>query len=131
MAQPENLNVYVTDLENGSETLLNKYDYTFNVTENKLEGADRFLISFQSDALSTSDNTLEHLQIAAYQNTITVKGPIEANTTLKVFDLQGRLVAQTALSNNNRQLSLTNSSGVYVISLSNTQGSKTQKVILK
>ena len=128
---PENLNVYLTDLTNGSETLLNKHDYTFNVTDAPLEDADRFLISFQSDALSTGDNALDQLQIAAYQNTITVNGNLKNKTALKVYDLQGRKVAQTALSNNNRQLSLTNSAGVYVVNLTNAQGSKTQKVILK
>ena len=30
---PDNLSVYVTDLANGSETLLNKHNYTFNVTD--------------------------------------------------------------------------------------------------
>lgn len=128
---PENLNVYVTDLENGSEILLNKNDYTFNVTDAPLEGADRFVISFQSDALSTGDNALEQLQIAAFKNTIMVKGDLKNNTTLKVYDLQGRKVAQTTLSNNNRQLTVNNSAGIYLVNLSNAQGSKTQKVILK
>ena len=126
----DNLSVYLTDLANGSETLLNKHNYTFNVTDVPLDGADRFLISFQSDALSTGDNALEQLQIVAFQNTITVKGDLKNNTTLKVYDLQGRNVAQTALSNNNRQLTVNNSAGIYVVSLSNAQGSKTQKVIL-
>lgn len=128
---PENVNVYLTDLANGSETLLNKHDYTFSVTNAPLEGADRFLISFQSEALSTGNNALEQLQIGAFQNSITVKGDLKNNTTLKVYDLQGRKVAQTALSNKNRQLTVNNSAGIYLVNLSNALGSKTQKVILK
>ena len=50
---------------------------------------------------------------------------------VKVFDLQGRKVAQTALSNNNRELTVNNSAGIYLVNLNNAQGSKAQKVILK
>lgn len=128
---PEGLEVILTDLANGNETVLNKHEYTFTIADSKLESTDRFLITFQSDALSTGNNSLEDLQITAFQNTITVNGNLKNNTALKVYDLQGRLVAQSALSNNNRQLSLNDSAGVYVVSLSNAQGSKTQKVILK
>ena len=110
---------------------MNKHEYTFTIADSKLESTDRFLITFQSDALSTGNNSLEDLQITAFQNTITVNGNLKNNTALKVYDLQGRLVAQTALSNNNRQLSLNDSAGVYVVSLSNAQGRRTQKVILK
>ena len=95
---PENVNVYLTDLANGSETLLNKHNYTFSVTNAPLEGAGRFIISFQSDALSTGDHALDQLQIASLPKTITVKGALENNTALKVYDLQGRLVAKTILS---------------------------------
>ena len=128
---PEGLEVILTDLVNGNETVLNKHEYTFTVSDSKLESTDRFLITFQSDALSTGNNSLEELQITAFQNTITVNGDLKNKTALKVYDLQGRLVAQKALSNNNRQLSLNNSSGIYLVNLSNAQGSKTQKVILK
>ena len=56
--------------------------------------------------LSTGDNALDQLQITAFQKSITVKGALANNTTLSVYDLQGRKVAQTALSNNNRHLNL-------------------------
>ena len=128
---PEGIEVILTDLDNAIETVLNKHDYNFTVTNGNLESTDRFLITFQTNALSTNNNELDHLQIAAFQNTISVQGALENNTALKVYDLQGRLVAQTVLSETNRQLTLNNSVGVYVVSLSNVQGSKTQKVILK
>ena len=82
---PDNLSVYLTDLDNGSQALLNKYDYTFNVTDTPLKGADRFIISFQSEALSSGNNSLEELQITAFKNTITVKGDLKYNTTSKVY----------------------------------------------
>ena len=65
-------------------------------------------------------------------HTITVIGDIESNTSLKVYDLQGRVIAQKAVFNNNRVLRLDNqNTGVYVVSISNTNGQRTQKVILK
>ena len=79
---------------------------------------------------SIGDNSLEQLQITAFKTPL-VNGDLKNNTTLKVYDLQGRKVAQTALSNNNRQLTVNNSAGIYLVNLGNAQGSKTQKVIFK
>ena len=65
-------------------------------------------------------------------HTITVIGNIESNTSLKVYDLQGRVIAQKVVSNDSREIRLDNqNTGVYVLSISNTNGQRTQKVILK
>lgn len=127
----ENQSIFITDHETNQVFDLTKGAYNFTVNSD-LEGTERFEISFQSEALSQQESLLNQLQVVTQNHTITVIGNIESNTSLKVYDLQGRDIAQKAVSNNNRVLRLdSQNTGVYVVSISNTNGQRTQKVILK
>ena len=127
----ENQSIFITDRVTNQVFDLTKGAYNFSVNTD-LEGTERFEISFQSDALSQQESLLNQLQVVTHNHTITVIGNIESNTSLKVYDLQGRVIAQKVVSNDSREISLDNqNTGVYVVSISNTNGQRTQKVILK
>lgn len=125
-----NQSIYLTDHENNQVFDLTKGAYNFTANTD-VSGTERFEITFQSDALSQKDNSLNQLQVLTKNNTVSVHGKIEANTTLSIYDLQGRVIAQKALSNDNRTLRLDNNTGVFIVSLSNVNGQRNQKVILK
>jgi hypothetical protein len=126
-----NQSIFLTDHETNQVFDLTKGAYNFSVNTD-LEGTERFEISFQSEALSQQESLLNQFQVVTQNHTITVIGNIEANTSLKVYDLQGRIIVQKLVSNDSRELRLDNqNAGVYVLSISNTNGQRTQKVILK
>jgi hypothetical protein len=115
--------------------LLTAADYTLTPNE-ALNGVGRFYLRFGDAALSTTETTLNDLNI--YTNpkdqTIVINGLVLEATTARVFDLQGRLVNTTQLESSNRSQTIDVShlsSGVYVVQLSNSQQRTTKKVILR
>ena len=62
------------------------------------------------------------------------KGLLNSNTSVKIYDLQSRLVLTTNLntSSDSNQVDLSNLvTGVYMVSISNNATTKTQKIIVK
>jgi hypothetical protein len=133
-AFPNNINVYLEDNVANTMTLLNSGDYSLTPDED-LNGTGRFFIHFSDSALSIPQSDFDSLQIFsnAQDRTIVVAGQLNENTTASFFDLQGRLVKQVALDTSLRTQTISTnglSSGVYVVQLSNSTQSKTEKVIL-
>ncbi|PNW26852.1 hypothetical protein [Formosa algae] len=95
----ENVEVYLEDIESeDSWTLLNDQAYTFTTTE-KLNGTGRFYLHIsENKTLSIDDeNAIESLKFYTGNKTIKIKGSLEANTTLTVYDIQGRKINNIAL----------------------------------
>jgi hypothetical protein len=128
----EGVRVYFNDVTKVSSTLLNKGNYTYT-TLTDLEGTGRFSITFSSDALSNSNQTLEGLQVYSQDKQIALQGYLEANTSISLYDLQGRAVSVKAAPKAS-QFNNINAShlpyGVYVLEVQNTKGRFTQKLIL-
>ncbi|MBO3115766.1 T9SS type A sorting domain-containing protein [Winogradskyella sp. DF17] len=132
---PDSIDVYLDDTVENTSTRLNTADYT--ITPNAvLSSSERFFLRFAANALSIPQNELDGLQIFtnAQNSTIVVSGDLNENTSASIFDLQGRLVKQVELDASLRTQSISTSgltTGVYVVQLSNSSQSKTEKVILK
>lgn len=131
---PENINVYLEDTVENISTLLTEENY--QLTSNAvLSGTGRFYLRFVANQLNLNEIELETLNIfTSYNNkTVTIEGVLEQRTGFKIFDAQGRLVADKDLKQNSYSQSIDVSylsSGIYIIKLRSDAGIKTRKVIL-
>ncbi|WP_370390789.1 choice-of-anchor J domain-containing protein [uncultured Winogradskyella sp.] len=129
---PAGTKVYLDDTVANTVTELTMTDYIVTPAT-ALNGTGRFFLRFESNALSNPEAALDGLSIFTAEKTIVIAGQLNENTTASVFDLQGRLVKQVALDKSLRTQTISTnglSSGVYVVQLSNSTQSKTEKVIL-
>ena len=132
---PTEINVYLEDNVLNTVTLLNDGDYTLSPSTT-LNGTGRYFIRFQSEALSHQDSSFSTIQIYTPKDskTLVVKGNLQSDTQLLVYDIQGRVMLQSSLDTS----VLTNTiyterlnTGVYIVQLTNATQSKTQKIIIK
>ncbi|EDP70587.1 Glucose/sorbosone dehydrogenase [Flavobacteriales bacterium ALC-1] len=132
---PSNVDVYLEDNVTNTVTLLNSGDYTFTPNVD-LSGTGRFYLRVSSTVLSVGNNELDYIQIYTTTNpkSLIIKGELNAETTVSLYDIQGRLVLNTAINH----LDLINTvdisaigTGVYFVKVFNDSQSKTQKLIIK
>ncbi|WP_040281427.1 T9SS type A sorting domain-containing protein [Psychroserpens damuponensis] len=131
---PEGTEVFLEDTVNNTFTLLNTSDFVFTPNVN-LSGTGRFFLRFSSEALSTSENNFETIQIYTTKapKTLFIKGALQSDTTLEIYDIQGRMILNTSLDsrNNSNQIDLSEyTTGIYVVKLNNGSSQKSQKVII-
>ncbi|TXD81346.1 T9SS type A sorting domain-containing protein [Subsaximicrobium wynnwilliamsii] len=130
---PADVQVYLEDNLNNTFTLLNTGDYTFTA-DSAIDGTGRFFLRTSNSTLSTTAVDVAGLQMYTNNDTLFVKGLLNANTAVNLYDLQGRLVLNTQLDkgSNSNQVDVSNmTTGVYIVTLSNATQQKTQKVIIK
>jgi myo-inositol-hexaphosphate 3-phosphohydrolase len=132
---PQTSLVYLEDTETNTVTLLNVGNYNIN-TSNSYSGSGRFFLRIVDSALSIIQDELESINIYTNQTNkqILIKGQLTQNTTLKLYDMQGRLVKTVALQTASNIQSVDASQltgGIYVVHLSNNQVELTKKIILK
>lgn len=131
---PEGVNVYLEDVVKNTITLLNTSDYVITPNSDLL-GTGRFFLRFSEDALSTSANSFEDIQIYATKSprALFVKGQLSSDTNINIYDIQGRLISNTILDHNNtsHQIDLSNViSGIYLVTLDNGVQQRSVKVII-
>nr|WP_321231937.1 T9SS type A sorting domain-containing protein [uncultured Psychroserpens sp.] len=129
------VDIYLEDTVTNVITLLNTSEYIFTPNVN-LSGTGRFFLRFSGDALSTSEDNFDTVQIYTTKTpkTLFIKGILSTNTTAKIYDIQGRLILNTLLdsSTNNNHVDISNiTPGVYIVNLNNGTQQKSQKVIIK
>lgn len=133
---PEDIDVYLDDIVGNTSTLLNNDPFIIT-PDSDLSQTGRFFLRFSGSALSTEEHIANNnVQVFATitPKSLFVKGNLDSLTTVKIHDLQGRLVLETNLdsTSTNNQVDLSNIvSGVYTVSLTNKTLSKTQKIIIK
>ena len=132
---PEGIEVYLEDTLTNTFTLLNTSEYVLTPSTN-LSGTGRFFLRFTADALSTSENNFETIQIYTTKTpkTLFIKGALENNTTVEIYDIQGRMILSSKLdtSRNSNQIDISGfTSGIYVVKLNNELQQKSKKVIIK
>ncbi|NRD20790.1 T9SS type A sorting domain-containing protein [Winogradskyella eckloniae] len=133
---PNTVEVYLDDTEASTSTLLNTSDYIITPTDN-LNGVGRFYLRTTDSALSVIDNEQQNT-VTIYNNkadkTLGIQGTLLEQTTVHIYDIQGRLVHTALLEIQDRSQhidvsSLTN--GIYVISLRNRAQNINQKVLIQ
>ncbi|WP_299361622.1 T9SS type A sorting domain-containing protein [Winogradskyella sp.] len=130
---PEATQVYLEDNVFNTFTLLNNEDYTF-VPSEAIDGTGRFFLHFGNITLGVENQVVTSLQLFSVDQTIYVEGQLLEDSTLSVFDIQGRLVLSDTLAagRNTHQIDASRlASNVYIVKLSNYQQEKTEKLIIK
>jgi hypothetical protein len=132
---PNTVEVYLDDMAEGTSTLLSSDNYTITPAED-ISGTGRFFLRFVDNALTVGNKVLNALSIYVDNNTrdIVVQGQLNAETLARVYDIQGRLVAQQGLDTATVQHRIDGSrlaNGVYIVNLDDGTTQRTQKVILR
>ncbi|NRB84841.1 MAG: T9SS type A sorting domain-containing protein [Winogradskyella sp.] len=132
---PSTINIYLEDAATGTITLLNSNDYEI-ILDTNIIAKGRFYLRLVNQTLSTNEENLAGLQLFTDQNqrTLIVKGNLNTEAQLQIFDIQGRVVNATALAANTSSQYVNLGelpSGVYVVSIKNDNATKTKKIILK
>jgi hypothetical protein len=110
-------------------------DYQFTADDN-LSGIGRFYLRFEGDALGTTEQSLKGLDLYSNVNKkiISVKGQLQSETNLKLYDINGRLVSTIALdiTSTTQTINTANfGAGIYIAQLVNkTNQKRTQKLII-
>ena len=132
---PVSIEVYLEDNVTNTITLLTDNNYQFTPSSN-INGTGRFFLRFVDASLTVDELALNNLHVYATltPKTLFIKGLLNSNTSVKIYDLQSRLVLTTNLntSSDSNQVDLSNLvTGVYMVSISNNATTKTQKIIVK
>ncbi|WP_066221521.1 T9SS type A sorting domain-containing protein [Formosa haliotis] len=128
--------VYLEDTKNNTWTLLNEKAYTFT-TDSRLTGTGRFYIHVSKDDRLSLDkeNQLENLKFITGNQSIKIKGLLEKDSKITIFDIQGRSLTNRILNNTVNEFTVNTanySSGIYIVKIENVKGNNLSKrVILK
>lgn len=130
----EGTEIYLEDNLHNTFTLLTNTDYTFT-TKSTINSTGRFFLRFMNTTLSAPEpSEMNSLQVYTTNSKhLLIKGLLQENTHVTVYDIQGRIINNLKLlantSTNLMDLSHVNS-GVYIIKLKNNTQKITQKVII-
>ena len=117
------------DLKTGIVQDLQKGSYTFTYTEG--EDANRFMLHLTAASVEFS-NAEENIKMYAVGHEVFVKSinPIE-NGTVRITDLAGRTMVEETINNQNFiKLSTSLSTGIYIVSVTEPAGMRTEKIII-
>lgn len=133
MNLPEGTKVYLQDVLNNTTTELNIMDYVINPISD-IEGTGRFYLNISNTTLSNTENSIDKLELFnnPKSQTLILKGLLNFNAQLTLYDVQGRLVEIKDLKTNvfSQNIEFNNlNSGIYVAKIDGNNKSLTQKVI--
>ncbi|MGV8815928.1 MAG: T9SS type A sorting domain-containing protein [Gelidibacter sp.] len=132
---PEETEVYLEDRLTNNFTLLNSNNYTF-FTNSKTSKTGRFFLHLTNSTLTFGSNGKNLPEIFATNGShiLHVKGLIEPNSIVSIYDLQGRLMLSVQLDNNskNNQINIsTIKSGMYLVKFRAGSLEKVKKIFIK
>ena len=132
---PEGVDMYLEDTLNNTFTLLNTSDFIITPSTN-LSGTGRFFLRFTAEALSISEENFETIQMftTSSPKTLFIKGVLENDTAVEIYDIQGRIVLASILnsSRNSNEIDISElTTGIYIVRLKDGIHQKSQKVIIK
>jgi hypothetical protein len=132
---PTHMDVYLEDRENNTFTLLTAGDFVIT-PDSTLDAIGRFYLRFSTETLNTVGSELDAINIFTTKTprVLTVSGQLFQDTSLKLYDLRGRLVLTEQLNETtlNHKIDLSRlQDGVYVVELNNAYQRKSQKVIIR
>lgn len=132
---PASIEIYLDDTENSTSTLLNSGDYVLTPVTS-LSGTGRFYLRFSNNALTTTEQRLDHVTVYTNQSTktINISGQLDAGTIAMVYDVQGREIIKQKLSSESILQRINSddlSTGVYIVKLYTKTKSKSVKLIIR
>jgi len=132
---PASIEIYLDDTENSTSTLLNSGDYVLTPVTS-LSGTGRFYLRFSNNALTTTEQRLDHVTVYTNQSTktINISGQLDAGTIAMVYDVQGREIITQKLSSESILQRINSddlSTGVYIVKLYTKTKSKSVKLVIR
>ena len=134
---PADLNIYLEDVIQGTMTDLKSADFTLTPSID-LEGVGRFFIHTTADTMSNGEVSTSMLNAfkEVNANYITLEGLATQSNNINVslFNILGRKVLDTSLSNNMNTQTISTlgmASGIYVIELESGNDRLTKKLIIQ
>lgn len=143
----ETVDLVLGDTFTQEDVNLNKISYTNSLTE---EATDSFLVNIENDSSGWLPNLLipitiqdnlglvenNGIQAIIYPNPskgkLTVSWFENLETTIDLFDLQGRIILSKKINSSNMELDINEfSDGIYLISVQNEKVKTTKKIVLK
>jgi len=130
-------NVYLEDVEEGTFTNLYEGDFVYTPTSD-LEGVGRFFIHMTADTMSNEGVSTSMLnaykQVGASYITIEGLATQTNNINVSLYNILGRKVLDTSLSNNINSQTISTvgmASGIYIIELESGNDRLTKKLIIQ
>jgi autotransporter-associated beta strand protein len=132
---PASIEIYLDDTENSTSTLLNSGDYVLTPVTS-LSGTGRFYLRFSNNALTTTEQRLDHVTVYTNQSTrtINISGQLDEGTIAMVYDVQGRKIITQKLSSESILQRINSddlSTGVYIVKLYTKTKSKSVKLVIR
>ena len=113
--------ITLIDKQNGEETNMLAGDYKFLATTN--DNPERFLIKVSIDENNEAEFFTDGSNI--------IINDIEGSGVVQIYDVMGRLIIKQNTSGSNCQISSSSmANGIYVISLTDDNGTTTKKILI-
>lgn len=131
---PEEIEVYLEDKLHNTFTLLNTNNYSFYTTTN-VSKTGRFFLHISNPTLTFGSKDLTTIQIFTTNGSqmLHIKGRIQLNTEISIYDLYGRLVLHTQLEEGSiaNEIDLSNlNAGMYLTKLKTGTVEKIKNLII-
>ena len=132
---PNGIDLYLDDTLENTSTLLNSGNYVLTPVTS-LSGTGRFYLRFSNNALTTTEQRLDHVTVYTNQSTrtINISGQLDEGTIAVVYDVQGREIITQKLSSESILQRINSDdlrTGVYIVKLYTKTKSKSVKLIIR
>lgn len=129
---PENIAVFLKDNQTSNTVLLNKNNYEFSLDEAVIDETTRFELYFENESLNINEDQFLHTHIQAIGKTVVIKNLPATTNAINIMDVHGRIILKESINQTHKEIKLSHViSGIYIVSINNTQGNISKKLILK
>jgi hypothetical protein len=131
---PEGINLFLEDREESTFTRLDELNAAYKITTaSAMNGVGRFYLHTTQSVLNTTDAKLDNVSVFKVHNSLRIVGLQQGKAAVKLFNVLGRQVLNTAFeSNGTKDISLPSlAKGVYIVQLETAEGKLNKKIILE
>ncbi len=131
---PEAIKVFLEDREENTFTRLDELNTSYKITTTSaINGVGRFYLHTTQGVLNINDAALDNVSVFKVHNSIRIVGLQQGKAAVKLFNVLGKQVLNTAFeSNGTKDISLPSlAKGVYIVQLETVEGKLNKKIVLE
>ena len=131
---PEGIKVFLEDREENTFTRLDELNASYKITTTSaINGVGRFYLHTTQGVLNINDAALDNVSVFKVHNSIRIVGLQQGKAAVKLFNVLGKQVLNTAFeSNGTKDISLPSlAKGVYIVQLETVEGKLNKKIVLE
>jgi hypothetical protein len=131
---PEAIKVFLEDREENTFTRLDELNASYKITTTSaINGVGRFYLHTTQGVLNINDAALDNVSVFKVHNSIRIVGLQQGKAAVKLFNVLGKQVLNTAFeSNGMKDISLPSlAKGVYIVQLETVEGKLNKKIVLE